>query len=128
MYADALDAGRPGGDLDDAKQIARVDRAAELGGEYQTRVGPLIPGAQPDRPVERTSIFDDWRAEVGRMAQSVRARGSAQFREVVNGFVNETWRNCRDGVDVARWHGRAIKRDLQVCDAGGDTRLRPVSS
>ncbi len=44
----ALDAGRlgGGGDLDDAEQIARVDRAAELGGEYQPRVGPLIPGAQ----------------------------------------------------------------------------------
>ena len=48
------------------------------------------------------------------MAQSARALSSAQFREAVNGFVNETRRNCRDGVDVAGWLGRAIKRDLQV--------------
>jgi len=43
------------------------------------------------------------------MAQSVRARGSAQFREVVNGFVNETV--SADFGDLAI-RGRDCRRSL----------------
>ena len=44
--ADALDACGLGGALHDAQQIARVDRPAQLGGEHQTRIGPLVTGTQ----------------------------------------------------------------------------------
>ena len=81
--------------------------------------------ANRDRPVEQPSIFDDWRAEVGRMAQLVRARGSAQFREVVNGFVNETV-SADFGLLVIRGRncGRSLAKDeLAVVPRRGCWRL-----
>jgi hypothetical protein len=47
MHADTLGAGGLGGGFDDASQVARIDRPAELGGERQAGVAPLITGAQP---------------------------------------------------------------------------------
>ena len=41
MHADAIDAGGFGGGLDDAQQVTRVDRPAELGGEHQAGFGPV---------------------------------------------------------------------------------------
>ncbi len=46
---DTFDPGCLGGDFDDPQETARVDRAAELGGEHQPRVGPLVARAEPFR-------------------------------------------------------------------------------
>jgi hypothetical protein len=49
-------------------------------------------------------------------------------RHVVNGFVNETGHNGRDGRNVAQRLGWAIARDMCVLDPRADAKRGPVSS
>ena len=47
MRADVFDDGPPGGGLDGAQEIARVNPPAGLRGERRASIGPLVAGLQP---------------------------------------------------------------------------------
>jgi hypothetical protein len=48
VHAHTFDTGHLGCGLDHAEQVARVDRAAQLGGEHQTAVAPLVAAREAD--------------------------------------------------------------------------------
>lgn len=47
VHTDVFDACLIGGNLDGPQHVARVHRAAELGGEHQAAIGPLVAGMEP---------------------------------------------------------------------------------